>query len=374
MATLWPAVGVIGARQVGKSTVVRNQLDIPYQLSMDDEDTLAEVEASAKVFVGRLRPPVLIDEAQKAPKLFDALKSRIDRKRIPGQFYLTGSSQFSTRLGIRESLTGRIGLLRLHPLTLAELHRKPFERLEVFPTEERPRFDIVDFSSGMENGGLPFPCFLRDSASISLYWNAWLETTVYRDIARFFARSYDPRVTLAILSKIKEAALQGECFSASMLPRIQSRRLNSYLSAMEEVFLIRRLVCHEKGVGKDLWILFDSGLLRHLLGSARSEGASLSLARTFLLNEISARSEYSGEKLELTYYKSAKGRAVDLVWKGIPIQVIATSSLRGLGWQQRALAGAMKTLGQSRGIIAAPIDRPILEKTGISILPWSTWS
>jgi predicted AAA+ superfamily ATPase len=226
----------------------------------------------------------------------------------------------------------------------------------------------------MEMGGLPFPCFLRDQSAMTLYWDAWLETTIYRDIARFFARAYDPRIILKILRQFKEAALRGEFFSSSLISGIQSRKLNSYLTAMEDTFLIRRISCHDQGVGKDLWVLFDSGLLRHLLSDVRSEGATLSIARTFLFNEISAQREYSGKRLELTYYKSAKGRPVDLILDNIPIQIITQSSLSGIGWQERALAGAMKTLGQTRGIIAAPVDHPIIGKKGISILPWSSWS
>ncbi len=373
LAALWPAVGVVGPRQVGKSTLVRNQLGISRQYTLDDEDTLGEIEASAKVFVARLNPPVLIDEVQKAPKLFDALKARIDRKRIPGQFYLTGSAQFSSRLGIRESLTGRIGLFRLHPLTLAEVHQKPL-LAQVGLQNKAPRFSIDEFSSAMERGGLPFPAFLRDPQSVQLYWQSWLDTTVYRDIARFFKSAYDPRITMRILNKLRDCALNGGHFQIADLPSIQSRRLHSYLQAMEEAFLLRRLSCHEDGVGKDQWMLFDSGLLYHLFAGARSEGATLSLARTFLFNELSALAEYSGRRTELTYFKSSRGKPVDLVWDGIPIKLITSTSLKNLGWQTRALHGAMKALGVHQAAIVAPVSKPVIEKRGISILPWSYWS
>ncbi|MGK5086151.1 AAA family ATPase [Bdellovibrionota bacterium FG-2] len=375
LASLWPVIGVIGARQVGKSTLVKNQLEIPNQLSLDDdEDVLLDAEASAKVFVSRLHLPVLIDEAQKAPKIFDAIKMKVDKKRVPGQYFLTGSTQFSARLDIRESLTGRIGMLHLHPLTLAELYQRPFRMPEVFPVEQAPRFGVAEISEGLERGGLPYPCFLRAPAARSLYWSSWLETTIYRDIARFFKRSYDPRVTTKILKRAAEAASRGEYFSTQMVSDIQARRLQSYLTAMEDTFLMRRMSCSDVGVGKDHWYVFDSGLLNHLMGAQRSEGATLSLARSFILNEISAMCEYSGPRLELTYYKSMQGTPVDLVWNNVPIKITAKANLKGVGWDTRSLEGAMKKLRSPRAILVAPVDRPVIEKKGVSVLPWSMWS
>lgn len=82
-----------------------------------------------KIFLAKRSFPVLIDEDQKVLKIFDACKARIDRKRIPGQFFLTGSTQFSERIGIRESLTGRIGMTHFYPLTLSEANEQQFRQL-----------------------------------------------------------------------------------------------------------------------------------------------------------------------------------------------------------------------------------------------------
>ena len=380
LAALWPVIGILGPRQVGKSTLVRNQLGIDRYCTLDDEDVLEDIDASAKVFVSRLQPPTLIDEVQKAPKLFDALKSRVDKKRIPGQFYLTGSSGFSSKLGIRESLTGRIGLLRLYPLTLAEQHQKSLQPIPKSPLEQvaphrKPRFDIATFSAGLPMGGLPLPCFLRDTAAASLYWASWLDTTIHRDLARFFPRGFDPRVPLRILKRLAEASSQGELFDpVGSLKEFSRRKVLNYLVAMEEIFLLRRVSIDPRGVGKDHWMTFDSGLLQHLLKDRPSEGTTLSLVRTFLLNEVLANSEYSGIRPSLNYFKSARGTPVDWVWDDIPIKIITQSSLKSIGWQERAVLGAMKKLNSKRGILLAPIDQPIVEKKGISVLPWSVWS
>ena len=140
----WPVVGLLGLRQCGKSTLLRDLLGINRYSTLDDEDSLDDVSISAKNFLSKLGEPSIIDEAQKAPALFDAIKLQVDIKRKPGRYYLTGSSQFSSKLGIRESLTGRIGLNYIYPFTLAEAHELPLDEKRLNPLHKlKPRFGIA---------------------------------------------------------------------------------------------------------------------------------------------------------------------------------------------------------------------------------------
>lgn len=374
LAALWPAIGIIGPRQCGKSTLLRNQVEIANALTLDDEDQLDSALRSAKVFISRLELPIIIDEIQKAPALFDALKAAIDRKRRPGQYYLTGSSQFSARIGVQESLTGRIGLLRLYPLTLAEIHQLPF-RLPTALQKEKPRISVETWSKALSGGGMPMPVFLRDSSTRMLYWEGWTETTVYRDLARLFKRNYDPRISMKILRKLRDVSLNGDTLQADDFIDIQSRTLERYLSAFEEIFVLRRITCHEKGVGKDHWMAFDSGFLSSLFGQSSTDGATLSLARTLLLQELSANLEYGATRMMFpVYFKSTKGSPIDLIWDGIPIKVITSSRLSSIGWEERALAGAIKTLGSKIGLLYAPVSSANIPKSGVGVVPWGYWS
>ena len=373
-AALWPAIGVIGPRQCGKTTLTTHQLGIENQVTLDDETVLDSALNSAKLFVQRLSPPILIDEVQKAPAIFDAIKLYIDRKRKPGQYFLTGSTQFSSRLGIRESLTGRIGVLNLYPLTLAETLELPLAPAKVIPIKSIPRVSIEKFSRAMERGGMPVPCFMRDSSARDLYWKSWLETTIYRDIPQLFKAKYDPRITTRILRIAAQAANQGELFSEAMMREVQSRTLSRYLQALEDVFVLRKLVCHHQGVGLPKWTVFDPGLLAHLMGGVIEEGQTLSLARTQIIHEISANHQYGGKSFELEYYKTSKGSFVDLVIHGIPIKIITSTRLSSLGWEERALAGAMRKLGSSIGLLAAPLEQSDVPKKGIGTVSWCSWS
>lgn len=374
LARLWPVVGVLGPRQSGKTTLIRNLLSIDGSQSLDDIEARLEAQSSPKAFLARLSRPAVIDEIQKAPELFDAIKLNVDHKRVPGSYYLTGSTSFSAKLGIRESLTGRIGLITLSPLTLAEIKSKPFRAVRALG---EPRFSLQDAVRVMVTGGMPVPAFLRDADQREMYWRSWLDTTLSRDLPRFFKSGYDPDFAYTLLNRMGALFIEGELptlkhFSA------KAQKIRAYFSAMEEIFLLRRIVCHEAGIGKDVWITMDSGLAAHLMGKTIGEGPALTLARHFLWNEWITQKEYQGVRPERVYYKSAAGSPVDAVLDGLPMRVVASAAaaIRRAKWEERPLLGAMKKVGAKFGYLVAPVEKmiPAPKSGGVGILPWSAWS
>ena len=95
LAKLWPVVGLVGLRQVGKSTLFRELLKIQDLVTFDDDESKIDAENAPKVFLAKYGRPLLIDEVQKVPKIFDALKSEVDKKRIHGSFFIAGSQSFA---------------------------------------------------------------------------------------------------------------------------------------------------------------------------------------------------------------------------------------------------------------------------------------
>jgi predicted AAA+ superfamily ATPase len=380
LATFWPAVGILGLRQVGKTTLLREQMGLSQFYTLDDEDTRAHAEASAKVFLAQIKTPVTLDEVQKIPKLFEALKSSIDRHKRPGQFFLTGSTQFSAKIGIRESLTGRIGMLQLYPMTLREMHSNPTQaRLDsvtqIQPLhQEKLVFQTEHVAAAMDRGGMPVPAFLRDAETQEIYWKNWLDTMVYRDVGKVYGRNYDPEITMELLRTMSKTFLQGR-HPTYLDFKYSARKLRPYFEAMEMVFLLRRFRPHELATGRDIWLFGDSGLANFLLGNKGTPEKSLTLARHFILNEILAQNEYQGKSLPLIYFKSARGSPIDLVWNGIPIKISETFH-SSMGWQTRVLEGAMKKLRSDLGILVAPTDHLDIPKSrkGIAVVPWSFWS
>lgn len=373
LAAYWPVVGVLGLRQSGKSTVFRDLLGIGNLKTLDDETTLDDVHLSAKNFLLKVGTPVVIDEAQKAPKLFDAIKLLVDRKKRPGSYFLTGSSQFSAKQGICESLTGRIGLIHLYPFTLAEAGQLELDPDRALPLHRiAPRFRIDDALPCFASGGLPVPLFTRDLEQRKLYFRNWLETAVLRDAGRVYGRSYDPDVAWSILRQMGAALREGELPGLTHFKQ-SSRLLRKYLSALDESFVLRKIPCHEAGTGSDAWLPADGGLATEIMGTEVGEGASLTLARVFVFNELMANAEYSGRPVRPVYFKSARGSPVDLVWDDVlvKISVLPKSQVR---YDERPLAGAMKTLGLNRGVLVTPRDEVEITRKGVSQVPWTYWS
>jgi hypothetical protein len=375
LGSFWPVTGILGLRQVGKTTILRELLEIKNFVTLDDEEAREEALGSAKNFLSKLSPPVIIDEVQKAPALFDAIKLKVDNKKIPGTYYLTGSSAFSSKIGIRESLTGRIGTLQLYPFTLAEIFQETFQQQRASLCHNLPiRFTLEQVIQNLKMGGLPVPVFSRDAEQRNLYFKNWLDTTIVRDIARAYGKGYDLDVSWSILRQFGKILRDGELPSLRCFKQ-DSRIIRRYLAAFENVFLVKKLPIHEEAVGDDVWIFSDSGIAKTIIGTEFGPGATLSLARIFILKEIQAAFEYAGKALHPCYYKSARGSPIDLVGDDVIIKISTETKGGRLSYEERSLAGAMKKLCINKGLLVVPVERYSPPKAkGISVVPWGYWS
>jgi uncharacterized protein len=378
--TFWPVVGLVGMRQTGKSTLISKMLASGPCVSFDDLEARLECRSSPKTFLARQERPVIIDEVQKAPEIFDAIKLAVDTKRIPGEFILTGSTSFSARAGIKESLTGRIGICHLRPLTFAEANqheRIKFESLVNNIDAHKPRFSSGEIAKALPKGGMPGAMFIREKDNLEMYWSSWLETTLTRDLPPLFKRGYDPDIALSLLEKMATLLKEGELPSLHHFSQ-SARVLRNYFDAMQQIFMLDRVSCHAAGTGKEIWLFADSGLAAYLMKNTAGVAAQNSLARHFLHNEWRVHQSFQNDLSVYSYYKTAQGTPIDTVIQNVPILITADAkelSTR-LSWVERPIRGAMKKLGSKTGIIAGPVDYIIRgsENNGVSIVPWSAWS
>ncbi|MCX6123626.1 MAG: hypothetical protein NTV34_02580, partial [Proteobacteria bacterium] len=177
-----------------------------------------------------------------------------------------------------------------------------------------------------------------------------------------------------ILRAMASILAEGKLATLSNLKINDSRKVRRYLEAFEMVFLVTRNRIHNMGVGTDSWFLADSGLAYHLMKKVDSDSTLVSIVRHLLWNEPRTYLALRGIRDERTYFKSAKGSPVDWMWDGIPFKII--TSMKSLGWEEKALLGAMKKLKSKTGYLIAPIDESIPPENGrgIGILPWGIWS
>lgn len=379
LASLWPAVGVVGMRQTGKSTLLMPPAHgARSQVTLDDADALDAALHSPKNFLARFDEPLVIDEIQKAPKLFDALKLSIDRRKRPGRFLVTGSIDFSRRVGVRESLTGRMGVVQLFPLCLSEMFGTEYQPERVRLHQRHAlRHVPAEVAAYLGRGGMPVPSFIRDDAQRATYFQGWLETTIFRDAARAYGRNYDPEFCFRLIQEIAHVMEAGELPTLSTL-RGHARKLRPYLTALCDVFLLQRIPCHPAGTGRDAYLIADSGIAAHLFRSrALTSEATHSLLRIFLLNELLCLHRYQGLLALPTYYKSARSSPVDFVFQengtdDLPIAIVPGS--QATGWDLRPLQGMLKKLRLPRGMVCTGSEQVDLEPKGISQVPWSYWS
>ena len=195
LAKLSPLVGLLGHRQVGKTTLLEEVSD--RYLTLDDEDLLLLAKASPKKLIASLNElGTSLDECQLVPELFPALKERVRKDKRRGQFYLSGSVRFTSKRLIRESLTGRIMSAELLPMTLSELDQKtlPDTLLQLLNCKNfldyRPaRLTQLEHDRRMRLiqqyeicGGLPGVCFIRDPKLRANKLIEQLETILTRDL------------------------------------------------------------------------------------------------------------------------------------------------------------------------------------------------
>lgn len=247
---LSPLVGLLGHRQVGKTTLL--EMKSSKYFTFDDTDELIEAQKRPKDYIKtRAGSWIALDECQTVEAIFPALKEWVRTHKRPGQFILSGSVRFTSRKAIQESLMGRIINLELLPLLVQELHEMDlgqFWQRCLNSTGFRPDFIKKDShritSKSIEKyfvtGGLPGVCFIRDAALIAKKINAHLETMLDRDLRKIVPTSI-PFPQLRDLAQIL-ADRQGENLSWTELSKasdISAPTLKKLLYGMEAIFLLR---------------------------------------------------------------------------------------------------------------------------------------
>lgn len=187
----FPVVVLNGARQTGKSTL----LDHLYGQTMkrivfDPVIDIENARADPELFLQLNPPPVILDEIQYAPELLPVIKRRVDERRDKnGQYFLTGSQQFSVMKSISESLAGRAVLLNLWPLSLIEITEQldqPSSLIDLInnqplPKQIRSRINPSHLPSLFIRGGYPATLNM-DEESAMVWFDSYLKTYVERDI------------------------------------------------------------------------------------------------------------------------------------------------------------------------------------------------
>lgn len=184
----FPVLIVTGPRQVGKTTLLSRMAESGRKtVSLDNPTIRAFAKGDPEMFLQRYSPPVLIDEIQYAPELFDYIKVYVDREKRSGDFWLTGSQTFRMMENVTESLAGRAGIVRMLGLSNSEILGNHFPPFQVdIPTLIKRMGDVEpmtlsDIYGRIFKGSMP-RLYENDTVNSEQYYESYLETYISRDI------------------------------------------------------------------------------------------------------------------------------------------------------------------------------------------------
>jgi predicted AAA+ superfamily ATPase len=328
-----PIVGLLGHRQVGKTTLVTGS--IPNYLTLDKSSILNQAKLDPESFIEDLKKPVALDEVQLVPTLFPALKEAVRVNKKPGQFILTGSVRFSSRKIIRESLTGRINLLELYPMSISEIQGDPYFKF-------LSKLNIENFNSHINqlkwnkdaqkwwekyqrHGGLPGICFLRKENWIASSFESVISTILDRDLRLLYPTSLEYSALKNFYQVLsKKQGMPIEIQEISRETQISQITVKKLLNAFEALFLIR-IIPTEGDRKKKTLFLEDQGEAFHL-----HEGELPPLQRMTAALYANLRVEFnyqSGPQTTFSQFKKRSGTEVPLVVKreGFRIGIIPSA-------------------------------------------------
>ena len=324
-----PVVLLNGARQTGKTTLaqtIAGKSGAQY-FTLDDAATQAAAVGDPTGFIRNLAGPVVIDEIQKAPDLFPAIKLAVDRDRNPGRFLLTGSANVMTVPLLSESLAGRMEIIPLYPLSAGELAGRRegflgrlfggnFARLKFATTD-------TDVTTRLARGGYPEAVQREDDDRRAAWFASYISTILQRDV-RDLAR-VDALHSMPNLLKLLAARASGLLNLADVgrdagLPH---STLTRYLALLETVFLVHRLLAWSPNLGQRLvkaskLHLVDTGLACHLVGAdARRLAADRPLLgrilETFVVGELRKQVSWTDPRMTLHHFRTSTGSEVDVI-------------------------------------------------------------
>ena len=343
----------------------RQDRDYSY-FSFDDRAIRDSARADPTGFVAELPERVILDEVQHVPELFDAIKISVDRKRVPGRFLLTGSTNFLLVPQLSESLTGRLQIVQLHPLTQYEL-----------TGQSSPSHPDADFLSALFGDGFPvfrcerlgaqlvekivaggFPAALERPTARRLanWYRDYVETLVQRDV-----RDMSQVRSLDVLPRLlRGAATQtAQLFNLSSLAapfELSRQSIGNYVTLLERLFLLERLPSwHSNRLTRLIKTpklhLADTGLAAALLGADAGALAADRvllghLLETFVFQELRRQAGWHDMPTGFFHFRDKDGAETDIVIEqasgaiaGIEIKAAASvnrADFRGLRRLQQA--------------------------------------
>lgn len=306
LAAGFPAVSVIGPRQSGKTTLVKSVFpDKPYVL-LEDPDTRAFAQEDPRSFLAQYeKSGAVIDEVQRVPELFSYLQNILDKYNRPGQFILTGSQNFLFMESISQSLAGRVGMIRLLPLSMRELSREGIQK------RQYEEYLYTGF----------FPRLYSTTIEPADFYSSYIQTYLERDLHQL----KQVQNLSAFQSFMKMCAFRnGQIVNYSSLAQdcgITHNTAKEWLSLLETSCIIILIRPHHKNFNKRLvkmpkLYFTDPGLAVHLAGIRNPDNLSYhplkgGLFESLIVTEFLKYRYNQAKEANLYFWRDQHGHEID---------------------------------------------------------------
>ena len=303
------SVAVFGPRQCGKTTLIRELFPDFSYANLEDMNIRNLAKNDPEEFFTRFPEPVIIDEIQRVPELLSTVQVRIDSNKKKGQYIITGSQQISLKNSVSQSLAGRIALVQMQPLSMAELKASNIE---------------LDRDTQLVSGFMPY-LFAEQGHKPFEYYRNYVQTYLEKDIAQIGAVQDLMRFEnfMRLLAGrtgqlVNNSALSGEV-------GVSSTTIGSWLSVLEAshlVFVLRPWYENRTNqVVKTPKVYFcDTGLASYLLGIETPEQMQRdplmgNLFENLVVSEALKARYNSGAEPDLYFFRNSKGLEIDIILK-----------------------------------------------------------
>lgn len=330
-STLFPVILVTGPRQVGKTTLLEMCSNKKHRyVTLDDLETRKLALTDPKLFLETFPAPLIIDEVQYAPDLLIYIKIRVDQSKKNGEYWLTGSQKFRLMQGITESLAGRVAVIDLLGLSLAEIQNRAKHQTPFLPTKSW-------FSKNRDLKGLSAPELFEkiwlgffprlhqsNGKRRDLFYRSYVQTYIERDVSDLVNvnnrnRFYDFLVALA--------ARTGQLLNIADLSRdvgIDQKTASRWVNILETSGLVYLLRPYYRNITKRLITktpkiyFLDTGLCAYLTkwpsSATLSTGAmSGAIFETFVFSELLKSYWHQGKDAPFYFYRDTQQNEVDLI-------------------------------------------------------------
>lgn len=305
----YPIIGLIGPRQSGKTTMLKEMFPDYVYLNFEDVDFRQFASKDPRGLLQQFSGKVIFDEVQHVPELFSYLQSKVDAEGKMGEFILSGSQNFHLVEKITQTLAGRVAMFRLFPFTFQEMKKADWLGQEL----------SVVMSKGF------YPAIFKRSLDHDFYFANYLQTYVQRDISTLV----NVQDTNAFKSFLKLCAFRaGQLLNFNELARdagISHTTARNWLSTLETSFVLFTLPPFFENFGKRYikspkLYFYDTGLLAHLLGIRKGKVDPThalwgQLFENMIVSEYIKQDAHETGMREFYFWRDSKGHEVDLLYQ-----------------------------------------------------------